>query len=61
MVWNPELRRQVGIQRKVYFNLQVHEFTAPTELVMDLELHDKFPDVRVQDMKKAEILTLRIS
>ena len=59
MVWNPELRRQVIIWRKVYFNFQVHEFTAPTELVMDLELYDKLPDVRAQDMKKAEILTLR--
>lgn len=61
MVWNPELRRRVGIQRKAYFNFQVHEFTALTELVMDLELYDKLPDVRTQDMKKAEILTLRTS
>lgn len=61
LVWHPELRREVVYQRKAYFNLQVHEFTASTELIVDLELYSKSFDVRAQDMKKAEILTLRTS
>jgi hypothetical protein len=61
LVWHPELRTQVVRYRKAYFNLQVHEFTASTGLIMDLELYSKSFDVRPQDMKKNKILTLTTS
>jgi hypothetical protein len=61
LVWHPELSTEVVRYRKAYFNLQVHEFTASTELIVDLELYSKSFDVRPQDMKKGKLLTLRTS